>query len=465
MNRINKILRTDSYKLSHFLQYPPNTLRVSSYIECRGVDKDFVPTDEIVHAGVQGFIHEYLTEPFTRAEVLEAADFAARHGMPFNQAGWLHIVEQHDGMLPIWIQALPEGTIMKPGTCQVQVVNTDNKVPWLTSYIETALLRAIWYPSTVATLSREIKKVMKDYLDVTSDNPGHLDFMLHDFGARGATSSESAAIGGAAHILNFMGSDTIEGIYYAETVLRAHSMPAFSIPAAEHSTITSWLEFGGEKAAFLNMVNQFGGDGKMYAVVSDSYNIWNAVENLWCGELYDNVINVGGRLVIRPDSGDPHDMVIGVIELAADKFGYTTNSKGFKVLNPAVRVVQGDGVNYYSIGTILETMKIRGWSAENVVFGMGGALLQKVNRDSLKYAMKASAIDVSGTWHDVYKDPVTDTGKRSKRGRLSVRPNGETVRAESAGFDDILRTQYLHAAWAKEINYDNFEAMRKRCAL
>lgn len=413
MNRINLLLNADSYKASHFLQYPENTTTVSSYIESRGGAFEFT-----VLFGLQMFIKEYLSKPFNRLDIEEAAEIADLHGVPFNRQGWEYILQTYKGYLPLEIQAVPEGTVVPTGNVLVQVVNTDPTCAWLTSYIETALLRAVWYPTTVATVSWSCKQVIRRYLAETADSLEGLPFKLHDFGPRGASSEESAAIGGLAHLVSFMGTDNLNAIvaarrYYGE------SMAGFSIPAAEHSTITSWGR-NGEKAAYANMLKQFAGPGRLVAVVSDSYDLWNAIDNLWGDKLKETVENSGGTLVIRPDSGDPVEIVSETIARLMAKFGFAVNRKGYKVLPACVRVIQGDGISVASIEAILAEMKRRGLSAENVAFGMGGELLQKVNRDTQRFAMKASAVCINGEWRDVFKDPVTDPGKRSKRGRLAL---------------------------------------------
>lgn len=409
----NLILNTDSYKTSHFVQYPQGAEFVSSYIESRGG----------VHAstvffGLQMFIKQYLTKPITLADIDEAEMICAAHGVPFNRDGWMHILTAHNGYLPLEIEAVPEGTEVPTGNVLVQVINTDPSCAWLTSYIETALLRAVWYPTTVATVSKACQNIIARYLDETADNLNGLPFKLHDFGARGASSEETVAIGGLAHLVNFMGTDSFSALIAARRFYGA-DMAGFSIPAAEHSTITSWGSEG-ETAAYANMLKQFGGKDKLVAVVSDSYDIWNAIDNLWGGELKVQVETMGGTLVVRPDSGEPVEVVPEALERLMAKFGYTTNAKGYKVLPACVRLIQGDGVCAASIEAILAEMKKRGLSADNVAFGMGGELLQKVNRDTQKFAMKASAICINGEWRDVYKDPITDQGKRSKKGRLAL---------------------------------------------
>ncbi|HET8730497.1 MAG TPA: nicotinate phosphoribosyltransferase, partial [Moraxellaceae bacterium] len=398
-----------------------------------------------VFFGLQMFIKQYLLKPFSRADVDEAEEIAALHGVPFNRAGWDYILEKYDGFLPIEIQALPEGMVVPVKNALVQVVNTDPECAWLTSYVETALLRAVWYPTTVATLSYACKQVIRRYLEETAESVEGLPFKLHDFGARGATCEEAAAIGGLGHLVNFMGSDTMSAVVAARRFYN-EKMAAFSIPAAEHSTITSWGR-DGEKDAYANMLKQFAGSGKLVAVVSDSYDLFNAIDNLWGGELRSQVEQSGGTLVVRPDSGEPVEIVSAAIERLMAKFGFRVNGKGYKVLPDCVRVIQGDGISLVSLEAILAEMKRRGLSADNIAFGMGGELLQKLNRDTQKFAMKASSACVNGVWRDVFKDPATDPGKRSKRGRLAVIRNAagvlETIREDELnGRDNLLRAVF-----------------------
>jgi nicotinamide phosphoribosyltransferase len=420
----NIILNTDSYKSSHYLQYPPKSEFVSSYIEARGGDYP-----KTLFFGLQAFIKEYLLTPFTQNDIDEAKAIMTAHGVPFNEEGWSYILKEYNGYLPIEISAVKEGMLVPLKCPLVQVVNTDPKVPWLTSYMETALLRAVWFPTTVATLSYSIKEIIRTYLEETSDNvEAQLPFKLHDFGARGTSSEESAMIGGMAHLVNFQGTDTMSGIIGARRYYNA-DMAGFSIPASEHSTMTSWQREG-EADAYANMVKQFGGEGKIFAVVSDSYDIYNAVSNIWGKELKEQVKASGATLVIRPDSGEPTEIVLEVMKRVYAEFGGYKNLKGYIVLDDSVRIIQGDGVDKQAIKEILEILKNEGFSADNIAFGMGGGLLQAVGRDDFRFAMKASAICVDGEWRDVYKDPVTDVGKRSKRGRLGLTYNFETVRLE-----------------------------------
>jgi nicotinamide phosphoribosyltransferase len=467
LNLLTAIIRTDSYKLSQWMQYPKDTVRISSYIESRGGE------DQSVFFGLQAFIKQYMMTPITMADINRAELIVKAHGLPFNREGWEIIVNEYGGMLPLEIEAVPEGTVMETRNIQVQIVNTDSRLFWLTSYVETAMLRGIWYPSTVATKSRKMKKIIAAALHKTSDVPvaDQIMFKLHDFGARGASSSETAMLGGMGHLINFMGTDTVEALVGAMEYYNTDAVPGFSIPASEHSTITSWGGPEGEVKAFENMINTFAGEGKLYACVSDSYDIYAAARDLWGGVLKDRVISAGGTLVVRPDSGDPETVPVEVIGILMDRFGFTINSKGYKVLPPYVRLIQGDGINEHSLPRIVDNMIAAGYSIDNIAFGMGGGLLQAWNRDTLKYAMKASAReDTAGVWHDVFKDPISDRGKVSKKGRLGlIKECGigscgyKTVAKEIADQKgNLLRTVYRDGKLLVE---DTFETIRDRAAM
>lgn len=425
MNTYNKIIfSVDSYKLSHYLQMPEGSTNQFSYIESRGGDYN-----ETVFFGLQYYLETYLSEKITSDDVEKMSKFAAAHGPPFNKEGWQYIVDKHDGKLPLRIRAVKEGEVVPTSNILVSVENTDPNCYWLTSWVETTLLR-VWYPITVATFSRECKKVIWEFLEKTSDDPSsEIQFKVQDFGSRGVSSQESAKIGGAAHLVNFMGSDTIDGVLCANEIYNC-DMAGFSIPAAEHSTITSWGREN-ESQAYANMIDKFGKPGAIFATVSDSYDIYNACENIWGKELKQKLIDSGSTCVCRPDSGVVHEVSLKCIQLLDQQFGSTVNGKGYKVLHPSVRLIYGDGINLDSIRKILETVTEAGYSATNIAFGCGGQLLQSCNRDTLKFAMKCSSITANEKEIDVYKDPVTDSGKKSKKGRLDlVKEDGQfkTVR-------------------------------------
>lgn len=451
----NLILNTDSYKASHFLQYPQGTEVVSSYIESRGGDFPLC-----VFFGLQAFIKEYLLQPVTEADVEEASELFFAHGEPFHREGWLHIVQRHGGLLPLEIEALPEGSVTPVRNAVLQVQNTDPACFWLTSYLETALLRAIWYPSTVATLSWHARQLLRRALEATGD-PAGLAFKLHDFGSRGASSQETAALGGLAHLISFEGTDTLAALL-AGRQWYGCAMAGKSIPAAEHSTITAWGR-AQEMDAYRNMLDQFAQPGRTVACVSDSYDLWAAID-MWGTRLRPQIEASGATLVIRPDSGEPTEVVPAAIEQLISHFGCRTNSKGYRVLPPCVRLIQGDGINLQSMEAILEACRVRGLSADNLAFGMGGALLQQVHRDTMRWAMKASAVRVSNSWRDVYKAPKTDPAKLSKQGRLAVVRDPQrawmTVRAdELAGRESALRPVFRDGRLLIE---ERFDLIRER---
>jgi nicotinamide phosphoribosyltransferase len=460
MNKKNIILSSDSYKYSHYLQYPLGTETVYSYIESRGSDDPTI--DKTVFLGIQAYIKEYLLEPFTAEDIDEAEEIITTHGEPFNREGWEHILNEHAGYLPLEIEAVPEGTPVELSNVLVQVHNTDPKVPWLTSFVETSLLRAIWYPTTVCTNSYNIKQDLIEYARKSGSDVDGILFKLHDFGARGVSSSESAMLGGLSHLVNFRGTDTVESLIGARRYYN-EPMAGFSIPAAEHSTITVWGE-DREKDAYENMLKQFAKPGSMVAVVSDSYDIYKAVDQYWNDELKQQVIDSGATVIVRPDSGDPVTVPVNIINDLMEEWGYTTNDKGYKTLPSNIRVIQGDGINRESIQEIIENLNLNQLTLDNIAFGMGGALLQHMNRDTLKFAMKASYAMIDGKGVDVFKRPVDDNSKASKKGILKLYKNPETGYFTSTAnwYDygsNVLRSVYKDG---KLLIDDSFENIRNR---
>lgn len=457
----NILYQSDSYKISHWKQYPPGTEKVYSYFESRG--GKFKKT---LFFGLQYLLKEYLIgKRVTLEDIEDAASFYRDHfGRDlFNREGWTYIAQEHGGKLPVSIKAVPEGSLVDTQNVLMTIENTDPRVPWLTNYLETLLVQT-WYPTTVATLSFYMKEMIKRYLERTGD-PAGVDFKLHDFGFRGVSSHESAGLGGAAHLVNFMGTDTVAGIRLAQEYYRA-GMPGFSIPASEHSTITSW---GPEREplAFENMLDQY--PEGLVACVSDSYNIYLACSEYWGRRLKEKVLGRNGTLVIRPDSGDPPSVVGQVLYLLGEAFGYTLNNKGFKVLPPQVRVIQGDGIDLNMCQAILATAEIGGWSADNLAFGMGGALLQKLDRDTQKFAFKCSCVTVEGQDREVYKSPITDSGKNSKAGRLKLIHRGEesglagfATYNEGAEGQDCLVEVFRDGRILKNYSFDEIRELVKR---
>lgn len=458
----NLILDIDSYKASHYKQYPQHTQRVSSYIESRGGKYS-----HNLFFGLQRFIKKYLQHPITQQDIDQAEQVLTKHGLPFNRAGWQHILTKHHGFLPLKIEAVPEGTLVNSHNVLVQVSNTDPECFWLTSYIETALLRAVWYPTTVATLSFKCKQIIYDYLLATSDLSeeqiqAQLAFKLHDFGARGASSTETSQLGGLAHLVNFQGTDSVLSLLDAQEFY-ACDMAGFSIPAAEHSTVTAWGKEQ-EYQAYENILNAYLKLGKMVSVVCDSYDMNLALETMiGSPALKEKIKWSGGTVIIRPDSGDPAQIVTETAQKLEEIFGCSFNNSGYKVLPPYIRIIQGDGINTNSITAICQNLQDHGYSIENIAFGMGAELQQKVNRDTCRFAMKASAVQIGNQWQDAYKAPVTDLSKTSKRGILKlIAMNGQfvTVRQDDVAYADIPNLLELVYDNGKLVREQTFEQIR-----
>lgn len=453
----NIITQSDSYKIGgHWNMYPENTQFVQSYFESRLGAK----FNKTVFFGLQYKLKKYFAGvQVTQAKIDQAAALCKAHfgnETFFNRKGWEYILQKHGGKLPLRIRTVPEGTPVTVNNVLMTVENTDPKCAWLTNYVESVLTH-IWYSSTVASLSRATKEMFKEFLDRTSDNPGAINFMLHDFGYRGVSSDESAGIGGAAHIINFLGTDTVPAMEFAMDYYNASiDGLAYSVAATEHSVMTARGPHG-ESEILDELLNKY--PTGILSVVADSYDIYHFVQNLVCEKYKERILKREGVFVVRPDSvtpthRTPESETLWIVQTLANSFGYTMNSKGFMVLNSKVRVLWGDGIDKDGIEKILVELEKAGFSAENMVFGMGGGLLQKVNRDTQRFAFKSSAQCRSGVWYDIYKMPK-DLSKQSKRGRLKlIKQDGEfkTVRIEEPG-EDLLVTVFEDGELKKEYTF------------
>ena len=301
----NIICDSDSYKSSQPEQYPPGTMAYFGYVSARMAPRTVDPINETVFFGLQILLKEVLSKPFTQDNIDDAEQCFLEHGEPFPREGFEHILKKYGGYMPVTIKAVPEGMIVPEGNVLLTIESVnDPKCFWIAGWLESMLLSDVWYMSTVATNSRECKKVIMKYLELSSDNPLlEIMFKLHDFGRRGVSSKQSAEHGGAAHLVNFYGSDTVVGVRCANRNYYI-KMSGHSISASEHSTITTWGPEC-EAEAFANMLRLFGKKGKVFACVSDSYDIFYACEHIWGEKLKQAVIDSGAILVIRPDSGNP----------------------------------------------------------------------------------------------------------------------------------------------------------------
>lgn len=452
----NICINTDSYKVSQYPQYPVSSEEIYSYGNAR-----YSKFNGIVFFGLQyNIIKNLVGQVITKEFIDEAELFWKLHfGKDiFNRKGFEYILDYHNGYLPIEIKAVPEGTYIPTNNVLFTIRNTDPKCYWLTNWLET-ILSHVWYTSVIATNSNHCKNILLDFLNKNGD-PNTINFKLHDFGFRGVTCNEQAMIGGMSHLTSFCGTDTSLGVIGAINYYNAE-MCGFSIPASEHSTITSWGEEN-EILAMKNILEKYP-DG-LVACVSDSYDIFRACEEYWGTILKDQIMHRDGCLVIRPDSGNPLIVLPKVLDILWEKFGGTINDKGYKVLDSHVRLIQGDGIDSNTLYDILAKLHELKYSADNIAFGSGGGLLQKFNRDDIGFAIKCSSIVEDGEQYDVYKNPITDFNKTSHKGRLKlIIDNGvyKTVNVNDEkylNYEDLLELVFFNGKLIKEQNFDEIRA-------
>jgi len=412
----------DSYKASHFLMYPECS-KMIAYGEFRtpmqGMKTDGIQDNRFVFYGMRHYIENYICKKWTLHDMEMAEMFFSTHNTqssayPFPKDLFESFITHNNGYFPVTIHALPEGTVAYTRT-PVFMITAQDKYARLCTYLET-LLTMVWYGSSVATISRYTKDIIKEGFVKSVDNELSyiMNSRLHDFGFRGCASVEQAMIGGSAHLLSFGGSDNMAACYHAQYNLNNKIPVANSIPAAEHSVMTAWCN---EKEAMKNQVEVFGHG--IFSVVMDSYDYDNALDTI-LPTISDAIKEKGGFIVIRPDSGDAIDQVVKGLKAAEKCFDTSLNSKGYKILHGAV-VLQGDGIDYEKIREIQENVIGNGFSATCVAYGMGGNLLQKVNRDTMSFATKLCYIETQdGQSRDVMKTPRSGTGKTSLPGELFV---------------------------------------------
>ena len=420
----------DSYKYSHASQYPKNIVSMYSYMESRG---GLYPAT--VFTGLQYYIKKYLTVPVTFKDVLDAKAKADAHGIPFDFDGWNHIVSKHDGLLPIRIKAIREGSLVPTKHVLMTIESTDPEVPWIAGFVETLLMK-IWYPTTIATKSYYTRKMLEKYGD-----PAWAKFAYHNFGDRGATSVEAAAIGGFAHLTQFMGTDNFNSLDFCEEYYNANTIAGFSVYASEHSTTTSYGKDGEEQFVYDQLVAN--PNAPIMSFVADSYDVYNFTN--FCTAPDSRIRKLvesrpNQKFVLRPDSGEPIEVLDGMITIMRKNKLRTVPHE--KHLFQDFGILWGDGITIEIIEAILIEAERHNFASENFVFGSGGDLMQNVNRDTQRFAIKCSSITVSTDISedhggedgdrkllsdiDVYKDPITDPGKASKRGKVTTWFNTET---------------------------------------
>jgi nicotinamide phosphoribosyltransferase len=435
--RINPLSQTDAYKLGHLEQYVPNCNKVYSYLQARST-KTF---NSAVFFGLQYYLKKYLTQPITKADVDE---FIQNRNNILGSTSKDVIDKMYAladrGFWPIEIKAIPEGTVVDNKNVLMTITNTDPDFYWAVGYVESLLLK-LWYPSCVATTSFQYRLLVEKYFKMTVDDDQNAlkPFMVHDFGYRGDASEEGAVISGIAHLLSFTGSDTIPAYQGAIDYYNADpnkEVIMASVPASEHSVMCS---FGRENEydAYENMLRLY--PNGIVSIVSDTYDIYHVLQN-YMKRLKPKILARDGKVVIRPDSGNPEHIICGIpdadpstpegkgcIRLLDEMFGSTVNSKGFKVLHPKVGLIYGDGMYLQRYERTLERLKDMGYASSNLVIGVGG-LLRYYNRDTLGYAIKATKVEVNGLERSIMKDPITDKGKKSHQGYLALyKENGKYI--------------------------------------
>jgi len=452
----NLVLASDAYKYSHHKFYGTEMTKMISYMESRGGK-----FSDTVFYGLQIFLTEYLEGiAITREEVDEAYELLGTElgtfgrDDVFDRSKFDYIIDKYDGKLPISIKSVPEGSVVNVKNVLFTIESLDENCAWLTNFLESLLLQ-VWYPITVATLSREVRKsVTKTFKECTSydDNTMNImiDYVLNDFGFRGVSSVQSAKVGGSGHLVNFRGSDNIGASKLIRDVYDTKTVFGASVPATEHSIMTLKGKEG-ELELMKRVLTIF--PTGVVACVSDSFNIFKACSEKWGTELRDLILSrpsePGNQLVIRPDSGSIIPTLREIFNILFDKFGYTVNEKGFKVLPPQIRVLQGDGVNLESIVKIYAFLASEKISPENLALGMGGKLLQAdINRDTNGFATKACYAVLDGIEVDVQKNPteMDDNGnlsksfKKSKKGKLKLVKNVDgtykTMTSNDEGYDE-----------------------------
>lgn len=472
MSHINLIEATDGYKLTHWKQYPKDIEKVYSYFESRAGAR----WDYTVFFGLQYILDRYLYQGVTMEDVEQAAKLSAKYlgEGQFNYHGWAYIAETLGGKLPLKIKAVPEGTVVPVHNVMMTVQNTDPQCAWLTNAMET-LLTQVWYPSTVATLSHSTLHDIGEALNDTAMSSAGLPFMLHDFGFRGVSSYESAQIGGAAHLVNSMGTDTVPALRWIDEWYDGGRDDGdswgYSVPATEHSVMTALGEEG-EFETIENLLDAY--PTGILSIVGDSYNIYRFVDRLCAPDLKEKVMARDGKIVVRPDSITPNHRtpeaeMVWIAEALWRGYGGTANAKAYRVLDPHVGILWGDGIDPDGINRILTELELHSFSVECCVFGMGGGLLQKINRDTQRFAFKASAMKRGGKWHEVHKDPL-DGSKVSLPGRLALAkvsgklrtvPKGTAIPMLAGNEANVLQTVFLNG---QLLNKTTFGSVRARAA-
>jgi nicotinamide phosphoribosyltransferase len=452
---MNTLLYTDGYKVDHRRQYPNQTTLVYSNWTPRKSRIEGI--ESVVFYGLQYFIKRYIIEDFEKnffsqpkAEVCKRYTRRIDNYLGPNQVGIKHIEDLHDlGYIPMVFKALPEGVSVPIRVPMFTMYNTLPQFFWLTNYFETLLSTTVWMPCNSATIAKEYRKILDKYAAETSSVPEFVDWQGHDFSMRGMAGLEAALMSASAHLLSFTGSDTIPVVDFLETYYNADSdkeLVGGSVAATEHSVMCMGTNTG-EQETFERLITEVYPNG-IVSIVSDTWDLWKVLTE-YLPNLKEQVLARDGKVVIRPDSGDPVDIICGnpngkseaekkgVIELLWDIFGGSTNSKGFKELDSHIGAIYGDSITLQRAANMCERLKAKGYASTNVVLGVGSFTYQYNTRDTFGFAMKATYGEVAGEGREIFKDPITDDGtKKSAKGLIKiVLENGEYKMIDQATWE------------------------------
>ena len=436
---MNPLLLTDGYKVDHRRQYPEGTTLVYSNWTPRKSRIEGV--DKVVFFGLQYFIKKYIIHDFKndffnqpKEEVVKRYARRINNYLGENLVGTEHIEQLHDlGYIPMVFKALPEGSSVPTRVPMFTMYNTKPEFFWLTNYFETLLSAVVWMPCNSASIAKKYREVLDRYAAETSSAPGFVDWQGHDFSMRGMAGIEAAVTSSAGHLLSFTGTDTIPAIDFLEEYYNANSdkeLIGGSVAATEHSVMCMGTTTG-EFETFKRLILDVYPKG-VVSIVSDTWDLWKVLTD-YLPRLKNEIVQREGKVVVRPDSGNPVDIICGnpagktseekkgVIELLWDVFGGSTNSKGYKELVPQIGAIYGDSITIDRATQICERLKAKGFSSTNVVLGIGSYTYQYNTRDTFGFAMKATYGEVNGEGREIFKDPVTDDGtKKSAKGLMKV---------------------------------------------
>lgn len=466
----NLMLATDVYKMGHLEQYPPGTTKVYSYLLARS-DKKMPAT---LFYGLQYYLKMLEAKPtkemmdeflFYRQRILGRP---ASKEVEFQLSALVKL-----GYFPLKIKAVREGQTIPVRNVLMTIENTVPGFHWVVGFFESLLLK-VWNTCTVASYSNKLRKLCKKYADETCDDAGHLPFQVHDFGYRGCSSDETAMLSGSAHLINFLGTDTVKALKLIIDTYGCSDPIGLSVPATEHSVMCAYGQENELKA--FERILDLNPEG-IVSIVSDTYDLWNVLTN-FAQKLKGRILDRKGKVVFRPDSGDPPKIIcgdpdagtgsdewLGSLQLLDRSFGHSVNSKGFRVINPKVGLIYGDGMFFERLERTLALMKELGYASSNLVIGIGGLLLQQHSRDDFGFAIKATFAEVNGQMRELIKDPVTDTKKKSHKGLLALYKDarGRYYTKDQCTPDEeaasLLETAYQDGKIVRRTSFDEIRAI------